>query len=634
MWLSGGGSSSNSKNSGSGIGDGPGEKRRLISHLLSLRGVSCQAVAQIMGKLDNTEPQRWEIRDTLSTQLAAVCTRLPLPLIGGGTFSWHVALPQRLLPFLLKQPGGLSTAYLSAFQAHPCDHARPWRFALYADEITPGNPLRPDNKRKILAFYAGWVEMGDILRLEESWMTIGVIRSSQCKDIPGGLSRVVAVLLRALFTGPESLNHAGIAVGQHMLFSSFGRLLCDEAAGKSIWGVRGAASHRPCLQCKNVVALSEDSLASHDATGYLVDIACIDPARFDPAEDGDIASAFDAISAMRATPGVTKAAMEKAERAYGISFDEHNLVADAELRQIVPLSAYTRDPMHIMLAGGVLNTEMFLVLRALARSKPGFSYATLRTWLSADWMQAKSRAKSNLPEIFSTTREAASNRDHIFKAGAAEMLNVYPLVRHFLEVVVPSDMIPLQRASFLACCRVVDLMQAVKRDGPGTRMPALRIAIADSFRKHVAAYSSEFLRPKNHYQWHMCDQAEADGMWLDCFVHERKHQVVKDCATPTRNTRSYEKSVMASIVNATVHQLQRLRKEGFLSAETEHIELSVALGCPCFVAHRMRYNFVQFDTGDFIFVDEIPGIVEACARCGLEWALVFRRFEVIDRRFV
>lgn len=631
MWSASGGGNSSANNEPRGDGDAGG-KRRLISQLLAIRGVSGQAVAKIVSLLEEEAPQRWDVRTTLSARLEGVCSTLQVPLKAGGSFDWPVALPQRLLPYLLEESRGFRTAFESAMQARPCNANRPWRFVLYCDEITPGNPLRPDNQRKLVAFYGGWIEMGDMLRLEQCWLTLGVIRTSQCKLVAGGLSFVTRLLLRALFLGPESLLSAGVVVGDRMLYSSFCRLLCDEGAGKMIWAVKGASSHRPCMQCKNVVALSDDSLVTHDASGYLVDISCTEKERFDLAGPGDVARAFDAVAAVDATPGRTRAQLERAEKAHGISFDKHCLLADHELRRVVCSTSYARDPMHIMLAGGVLNTEMFSMLRALARSKPGFSFATLRTWLSADWVQAKSRAKSNMREVFNESRETASYRDHTFKAGASELLGAYPILRHFLERFISPDELKPERAAFLACCRVVDLMQAAKRDGPRDHMPALKAAIAESFRLHLAAHGREFLRPKHHYQWHMCDQADADGFWLDCFTHERKHQVIKDCADLVRNTRTCERSVLAGVVNSSVQQLQDFDRCGFLTRHTAHAELSAVLQQPCMVARRLRFDFVQYDEGDVIFVDAAVGVIEACAYIGGEWALIFRRFKVAERR--
>ena len=161
--------------------DGAG-KRRLVAQLLSIRGVNESTVGRILRLL---EPQqsltKWAIHNVLSTQAESVVTHVKLPLRDGGEFSWPIACPQDLLPLCLSECAGFREVFEQALSAQPATFCRPWRLLIYLDEITPGNPLRPDNKRKIMAFYASWLELGDRLRLEEYWLTLGVLRTSIIK---------------------------------------------------------------------------------------------------------------------------------------------------------------------------------------------------------------------------------------------------------------------------------------------------------------------------------------------------------------------------------------------------------------------------------------------------------------------
>ena len=62
----------------------------------------------------------------------------------------------------------------------------------------------------------------------------------------------------------------------------------------------------------------------------------------------------------------------------------------------------------------------------------------------------------SLPKIFSDTREEASNAAQSMKLGASELMAVYSIIQHFVDVVVlPSGLIPLACASYLACCKVI-----------------------------------------------------------------------------------------------------------------------------------------------------------------------------------
>ena len=122
---------------------------------------------------------------------------------------------------------------------------------------------------------------------------------------------------------------------------------------------------------------------------------------------------------------------------------------------------------------------------------------------------------------------------------------------------MPRGVIPAETASLLAVCRVLDLMDAIKKSGVGDRLVReLKQEVACSLRLHVAAYGVEWVKPKHHYMIHMPRQVSEDGVWLDCFVHERKHQVIKSAASHIKNTSSYEKSVLLSVVNTRLILMQ------------------------------------------------------------------------------
>ena len=68
---------------------------------------------------------------------------------------------------------------------------------LYADEITPGNPLQPDPARKCWMFYAA-PACGAPTRNEQTWGLFCTIRVQIVKQITGGLATVWRSLIRNL----------------------------------------------------------------------------------------------------------------------------------------------------------------------------------------------------------------------------------------------------------------------------------------------------------------------------------------------------------------------------------------------------------------------------------------------------
>jgi hypothetical protein len=576
---------------------------------------------------------RWDVHRALATTSAVVTRRVGLPLVAGGVFQWPVALPQDLLPYCYSECGGFRSIVTEALAKHPCTLRSPWRLILYCDEITPGNPLRPDNKRKMTAFYISWVELGPFLRSEEAWLTVGVLRPSLVKQVVGGFSGAVRCLMRALLLGADSLRTAGAMLGESLFFCKYHRMIMDEAAGKAVWSVKGASGLKPCIDCKNVVALGSvenPGLASFDADGYVVDITCPDDSQFDAMGDGDLATAYDQLAALKASAGITKANFDKAERAYGISFNPACLLADVGLRPLVNPSSYTRDPMHVMLSGGVANTEIFLVLKAIASCMAGFKYSTMKEFCSAAWGWPCTR-NTAIGEVFSEVRESSSKEAEMFKAGASETLSVYPLVRHFLEKFVPAHLIAKERLSFLALCDVLDSMQACKAAFDVEQIYSMKMGVRRFLRLHIDAHGVKYIRPKHHYMFHMFRQPMEDLIWLDCFVHERKHQLTKGLADVIKNTRDFESSVLTAVLNATVENLRDVFASGLLPPTAASHELTVALGVPCQVSHRMKYNFSTYGSGDVLLCGTGAFVVEACVDVGGTMVALARRLILMEQ---
>lgn len=607
-------------------------KRRQLCKLLSLRGANASLILKALAVVGIDDLNRWDLRKALAASSTILTTRIDLPLVKGGSFSWVVARPQELLPYCYRECHGFRIIMDETLSRQPAALAKPWRLILYCDEITPGDPLRPDNKRKLSAFYISWLELGPFLRYEEAWLTIGILRPSIVKHIAGRFSGAVRCLLRSMFMCADSLHTSGALVGGALFFCRYHRMIMDEAAGKSVWMVKGASGIRSCISCKNVVKLGsadDPSLASFDADGYLVDISCCDDSKFDEMVEGDLARAFDELSALRTAPGITKAMFGKAEKAYGIAFDPHCLLADVPMRTLVTDVSYTRDPMHVMLSGGVANTELFLVLQAVQSCFPLFRYSTMKEFCNAAWTSPGTR--KTLSEAFSDGREAASKKDEMFKGSASEILSVYPLVRRFLETLVPSDAIPKQKSSFFAMCAVLDSMQACKVAFDEGLPVAMRLEIRNFFRLHLEAYGRRHIRPKHHYMFHMLRQPTEDKIWLDCFVHERKHQLTKGLAEVVRNTSDFEKSVLLAVLNATVENLRTVSASMLVPPVAESNELTIALGMRCLVSHSMKWNFTTYSSGDVLMVGNGGLMIEACLEVGGNLLALARRLVFINQ---
>ena len=148
---------------------------------------------------------------------------------------------------------------------------------------------------------------------------------------------------------------------------------------------------------------------------------------------------------------------------------------------------------------------------------------------------------------------------------ASEGLTVYPVLAYWLlAFIMPlEDLTDNLRAAcdaFLAFCDVVDCFTAIAR---GVVSPdLLRSAIHIFLTRFIAAWGWGEFTPKMHWLLHYAKELARHGMLLACFVHERKHKVVRRYGTPVLNTRNFERTILEEI---TCHHLCSLSCDGTLN---------------------------------------------------------------------
>ena len=77
----------------------------------------------------------------------------------------------------------------------------------------------------------------------------------------------------------------------------------------------------------------------------------------------------------------------------------------------------------------------------------------MREFVAAAWHFPGRILNVKLADVFSDSRETASKSAEIFKAGASEVLSVYPILRYFAEVVVATSVSRDRAVAYLlACC--------------------------------------------------------------------------------------------------------------------------------------------------------------------------------------
>ena len=302
---------------------------------------------------------------------------------------------------------------------------RPWNLVLAHDEVTPGNILRPDNGRKFSSFYFTFYEFGDIaVRHECMWFHVAVLRSSIEKQVVGGLSCALRLLMRAFVLEADSFAQGVLLPldsGPTLLFARLRNHLGDEAGLAAGLNIKGAAGIRPCLLCPNVLKKNSNLVSLRP--DRLVEINCTDVHRFSTSEDRDVWRQYDRLSALDAH--ATRGEMERQTRATGLNIQANGLIADVALRPHVgPISSFTYDWQHTYLSNGIASHEMFVFLGACRQEGFDDIYTKLGEFCRADWKFTKQLHSSgnSAHKVFNRTREKAST-EH-WKSGASELLAV------------------------------------------------------------------------------------------------------------------------------------------------------------------------------------------------------------------
>lgn len=194
------------------------------------------------------------------------------------------------------------------------------------------------------------------------------------------------------------------------------------------------------------------------------------------------------------------------------------------------------------------------------------------------------------------------------------MLLVFPLLRHFAEtIVLPTEQLNDECFSLILMCEVLDLVLACKFKQSSA--DAVLFKLQQHLQQHKKAHGTEHCKPKHHFSFHSAMQM-ATGVVLDCFVHERKHQMLKRAGTPVKNTLTYEASVLSRALLEQTRQLNNFTAgDGLLGDSTQSIRLARSLrGADARIAKSMQCRGATVGVGDVVFAGQLAGMVKCCAK--------------------
>ena len=136
---------------------GSKEKRRnRVLRLAGAMDISDSALAYVLASESDDPLTRRQIERQLDSEWKQVGTDTKLELIDGGEHTWsHCRLDWLLAYFCNNCP-----RFQSVLGMAIATFGLALSLVFYSDEVTAGNPLRPDNGRKYHAFYISFLVFG------------------------------------------------------------------------------------------------------------------------------------------------------------------------------------------------------------------------------------------------------------------------------------------------------------------------------------------------------------------------------------------------------------------------------------------------------------------------------------------
>ncbi len=445
---------------------------------------------------------------------------------------------------------------------------KPWNLILYSDEVTPGNPLAPVNKRKFQAIYWSFIELGpNALSREEAWMTCMLEFSTTVKNMHAGLSQVFGELLKLFFDRDGfDFSTSGINLpfesGNVRLWAKVGAVVQDGGAHKSVWHSRGDGASKACLLCKNMYD-SESHICEEDGSQLLICnvLKFADLIRATSRELRNVARHVASQAGILNGDQLTEL-----QQATGITHHHRALLLDRTLDDIIdPVEVYVHDWMHALFVDGIFNLAIFLLFEVFIRRGLPNVYSVFADFLSK-WTWPQRIHGSHLAEIFSNDRQPKHRKAKHIKSQASDLLSIVGVIAFFTQTVlmnIPDVNCKAECEAFLALINVIELVVATSR----MSVPPykLLVAVEKFLSLFAASFGFKWMIPKFHWLLHLAKQLQNMGMLLNCFCLERKHRVPKRYAGDIKNMS--KKSSESLLMEVICHNLGQLKMPDALNFE-------------------------------------------------------------------
>lgn len=283
------------------INENPHGRDAQIQRLMHIGSTSTRSLQKIIKELLGNAPSAADLWRTSQALFSECQHAIELECTDGGTFTWKLAHPSKLLALVISRSPALQAMYLSALAKKPCSMERPWSLVVGFDECSPGNKLNTQNRRKIMNLSFSFIELGaQALAKEDSWMTAVSVRSTVIAKVSGGWSYMLREFLHLQLASAQGLQTSGVALDLQgvpcLLYARLTHLLTDGDGFKQALQWKGASGIKPCMRHPNVFKKNSD--LSHRRPSFC-DVTCANSQSFKRWGVGEFETAADVLVAAR-----------------------------------------------------------------------------------------------------------------------------------------------------------------------------------------------------------------------------------------------------------------------------------------------------------------------------------------------
>lgn len=457
---------------------------------------------------------------------------------------------------LFQQGGSYKELLLKTFREKPSTPEKPWRLALYADELTPDNPVGHIQRRKSWAIYTSFLDFGPAaLQNENAWLVNNLARTSTVSGMSAGISQLIALSLEDTFLNQFQVHKAGLFLtnGEESIriFMDLSMFLQDGCAHKYVFGVKGDSGFKFCMLCKNHdlrITEPHDSDSDEDVV-----FTYTKHSDMSLCTDGEIMESVQRLASRKES--CSSRDFKRWEKATGFNHEPHGLLLNERLTKaglLKPASQFCHDWMHGMASNGCLVKAIFALCTSLCAA--GLDAWKLLHQFVAMWVLPASAKMNKLAELFSPAKVIGYKRKKKFVCSASEALGLYPIIAFFVNLIPKKRGICVPQCdAFLAMCDVVELLQLVAM---GIVSPALLLAAVESaLDLFVKANWKQYMIKKFHWLLHLADKLREYGFLPACWSLERKHRLPKRYAKGILNIRDYEYSMLKQVLCQEIFDL-------------------------------------------------------------------------------